>query len=552
MKLNLKTAFTILFVLVCLKSQSQNTINTNIFSEQWKPKNYVQPTATVKKKLAVTANPDVIVQIDRQTVIAPVLPTQFGANTTFRSGSDQRSRVSLYKGIVNSLRYPAGSGSNLYFFDGKIPSNLNKYTDKNGITKDVKGIDGSDRKTMTPEIFINFKKDINGQATVVVNYYYARYGLTSNGTRIERVQQAADYAAAFVRKMNIELKGNIRYWEIGNECYGNWEVGFKVPGLPTATGKEYGEDFRVFAKAMKAVDPGIKVGAMLREQKGSFDVNELKDMTDNWNKGVLEEVKNDADFLIVHQYFTTFKDANAASILASDIKISSLKDSVQSEVKRYTGFKPTKFPVALTEYNSRGIFTENIINGIFLSNVLGEIIKSGYGFSTMWVLEWKWSGNDKGSHALMSVSNPDQVDYTARPAFIPLYYFSKCFGDQLVKSASSDAKVRVYASTFTSGETGVVLTNNSNLEKTIRLNVSDKSGKPEIKKCQWFEFYGTTIEPAEKDFAKFYINNETSKTTEGGPANLDAVKPYESVFEPNSVITIKPYSVVYLVTKSKV
>ncbi len=551
MKLNLKIIVPILLLLVFSKTQSQNLISTDFFSENWNPRNYVKPSSTVSKKLVISANPDVTIQINTQNIIAPVLPTQFGANTTFRNGSNQRSRSSLYKGIVNSLRYPAGSGSNLFFFDGKIPSKLNQYIDKKGVAKMISPIVGNAKNVLSPEVFMNFKNDINGKATVVVNYYFARYGLTSTGTRAARVQQAANYAASFVRKMNIELKGNIKYWEIGNECYGNWEVGFKVPGLPQSTGKEYGEDFRIFAKAMKAVDPTIKVGAMLREQKGSFDESELKDMKENWNKGVLEEVKNDADFLIVHQYFTNFKDANAENILASDFKITSLKDSVKSYVKKCTGFPPNKFPIALTEYNSRGIFTDNIINGVFLSNVLGEIIKSGYGFATMWVLEWN-SGGDKGSHALLSLDNPDQIDYTARPAFVPLYYFSKCFGDQLVQSTSTDSKVKVYASTFSSGEIGVVLTNTSNFQKSVQLNLSYGSGESGIKNIQWYEFYGTTTNASEKGFAKFYINNITSKTPAGGPANLDEVKPYESGFEQNSVLILKPYSVIYSVIKQAI
>ena len=161
--------------LSCCYVLAQPLSNRNFFNENWKSRKYNYPAFVTHQKLKTIESPDAIIIINTQDTVAPVLSTQFGANTNFRAGSDQPLRSAMYKGIINSMRFPAGSGSNIYFFDGRIPSKFNEYIDKKGVVKNIKPINGVDSKSMTPTIFVNFKKNINGNATVVVNYLYARY-----------------------------------------------------------------------------------------------------------------------------------------------------------------------------------------------------------------------------------------------------------------------------------------------------------------------------------------------------------------------------------------
>jgi hypothetical protein len=54
----------------------------------------------------------------------------------------------------------------------------------------------------------------------------------------------------------------VRYWEVGNETYDKTEIGY-------TTAQKYARDFLAFARAMKAVDPGIQIGAVgLSDPKG--------------------------------------------------------------------------------------------------------------------------------------------------------------------------------------------------------------------------------------------------------------------------------------------
>ena len=324
----------------------------NFFLDEWTTKSYDVPNNTNETTLDKSSEADVTITINSQNIISKVLPTHLGVNTPFRNGSDQLDRTHLYTNAgMGCLRFPAGSGSNKYFWDGNIPSELEQVIDKTGATIDVKGINGINNNTLTPELFVQFMNDAGSQATVVVNYFYARYGITTEGTRTARVKQAAKYAAGFVNKMNVELNAGIKYWEIGNECYGKWEEGYNVGGS-IVTGKEYGEDFCVFAEAMKAVDPDIKVGVVVTRED------------DDWNSQLLPEVKDHADFLAVHNYFTTEADATPENILGSVGQMETIYQTLQSCVEKYTDKSPDYFPIAMTEYNSRGVYNTTMMNGL--------------------------------------------------------------------------------------------------------------------------------------------------------------------------------------------
>ena len=289
--MNIKLQHIVFFLIFCpLWLVGQGNNGSNFFHSTWAARHF-QPSVKVVEKVLPVGSPSAILSIEMDRVVAPVLPTHFGVNTTFRNGSDQHQRSSLYAGKATTLRFPAGSGSNLYFFDGEVPAVTAPFVNQKGGVEQVVPISAFGRSNLTPDLYAEFVNMINGEGIVVVNYFYARYGVTASGTRADRVKQAADYAAAFVRKMNVELKANIKYWEIGNECYGKWEAGCEMANSAgVLTGREYGEDFRVFAQAMKAVDPTIKVGVV------------VKDVDDAWNQTVLPEVKDHADFLVVHEY----------------------------------------------------------------------------------------------------------------------------------------------------------------------------------------------------------------------------------------------------------
>ena len=105
--------------------------------------------------------------------------------------------------------------------------------------------------------------------------------------------------------------GKVVYWEIGNEIYSS-----TAPGYLNAAA--YAQALHNFAVAMKARDPGIKIGAAL---EGSFQqaawMQSVNPALLSWNKQVLQAAGADIDFVSIHFYtpYDTLLNANDLSEL---------------------------------------------------------------------------------------------------------------------------------------------------------------------------------------------------------------------------------------------
>jgi len=190
------------FLLLAVNVLESQIPGTNFFQETWQPK-YFESPSKYKNSEFLTGAYDANVKVFLYDSINPVLPIHLGVNTTFRSGHSMLDRVKLYNNSGWGVyRFPAGSGSNTYFWGNDIPDTFKIK---------VSPIKGASSNYLTPEDFVNFIKTTGSNGTVVVNYFYARYGVVKEDTsRSARVKQAAEYAAGFVRKLNVEYNGNIK------------------------------------------------------------------------------------------------------------------------------------------------------------------------------------------------------------------------------------------------------------------------------------------------------------------------------------------------------
>jgi hypothetical protein len=76
-------------------------------------------------------------------------------------------------------------------------------------------------------------------------------------------QEAVAAAVAWVADQSARTP-MAQYWEIGNETVGPWEAGY-FEGI---SGTYYGDYFADFYLGMKAVNPGIKIGANVEPYHG--------------------------------------------------------------------------------------------------------------------------------------------------------------------------------------------------------------------------------------------------------------------------------------------
>jgi alpha-N-arabinofuranosidase len=88
----------------------------------------------------------------------------------------------------------------------------------------------------------------------------------------------------------------VKQWELGNEIFGSW-----VRGHVTAS--EYAQAAVRYARAMRAVDPSIRLTAV---GEGVFEGSDL------WNSSVLKIAGPEIQYLAVHDYTSVAQNAKAA------------------------------------------------------------------------------------------------------------------------------------------------------------------------------------------------------------------------------------------------
>lgn len=452
----------------------------------------------------------------------------------------------LQSGVI---RFPGGSISDVYFWNQALAAPAD--APKNLIDTDGKPVTNpywlgkrNDSWTIHLDDYYNLLQQTSNKGLITVNYGYARYS-----TADDPVAAAAHLAADWVRYDN----GRTQFWEIGNECNGTWEAGYRIntntnkDGQPEiVTGDLYGRHASVFIDSMRkaATELGktIYIGVyLLEKQPESWQTSTDK----SWNTGVLKALNNKADYYVIHSYYTNYQtNAPADEILATaSNNTAAMMDYMKSNIP--SAGSSVK-PVVLNEWNitSQGSKQQvSFINGMHATILMAEAIKNKYGLTARWDLANGWdNGND---HGLFNIGDePGVAKWNPRPAFYYMYYFQKMFGDRLLNiSAIGGNNVLSYASSFSSGQKGVILVNKSKSNQYAV--VSLKNANPG-KRYYWFTLTGGTDNG---DFSgKVYVNGKGPTELSGGPADsYTNIKPYSATSEGGIKVALPPRSVVYLV-----
>jgi hypothetical protein len=525
------------------------------FLDDWQGKTFTKPATVDAAK--PTASTSITVTADFSQVVSKVSKYMFGNNINPFTGqyTDAGTVTNITNLSPNIIRAPGGSLSDLYFWDlaayGKptdVPDHPLKPDGSVDTNTGYWSGNVNDSWSLSLSNYYSLLQKTNTTGIITVNYAYARYG-TSN----DPVATAAHLAAQWVRYD----KGKTKYWEVGNECYGNWEACYRIDvsknkdGQPAIiTGDLYGKHFRVFADSMRkaAADIGatIKIGAVLHE---SAD-NSNPTIVANWNPGALGQIGDKADFFIVHNYYTNYNEnSNAITILnTASTSSKTMMDYVKGAIQ--TAGVPQK-PIALTEWNIFSSGSKQQISniaGVHAVMVLGEIIKDQYGQASRWDLANSWDANHPGDdHGLFSIGQPDAPDFTPRPAFYYLYYFQKYFGDRMISSSvSGSSDIVSYASSFNSGEAGVVLVNKSTTDQVVSINFKNYyTGS---------NYYYYTLKGGTDNgefSSKVLVNGNSPAIAYGGPSNYKTIAASSTGTSGGIKVSVPAKGVVFLVADKK-
>jgi len=323
-------------------------------------------------------------------------------------------------------------------------------------------------------------------------------------------------AAKWVEYVNKKRSGpKVQYWELGNEVYGNWHKYYEKWGKDG--GVAYAEQCKAYIKAMKAVDPSIKITVVWMLGGG-------------WNKTVFKEVADLADGVNVHHYAQGTGSENDEGLLAVSQESDVLMKEVRKQVDEY-GVKGKKYDIWLTEWNSvdfnPGPQILSHVNGLFIADYLGHLAESPIQIANLWAL---YNGRDKrmGCYGVLSTSSDPQGLNFKRPSYWAMRLMANALTGTLLEGKSDQDPLQSWMSKRANGKTSIVFVNKSpETDFKTTLKVPGLKGE-------------AIVEVLTKE------NSGGLKTTEATGALFDqsGPKPEKKMLKDGDVITVPKYSIV--------
>ena len=134
--------------------------------------------------------------------------------------------------------------------------------------------------------FVRFCRKINSEPYFVVNC--GDGDMREARDWVEYCNSAQNTALANLRRQHgFDAPHNVKYWGVGNEVDGEWQIGYKTP-------QEYARAYKEFAKVMRWVDPSIKLLA-------STVSNWRAEFVERTNL-LLDQAADFIDYLAIHWY----------------------------------------------------------------------------------------------------------------------------------------------------------------------------------------------------------------------------------------------------------
>jgi len=382
--------------------------------------------------------------------------TAFGINTAVWDSHllDSNLPALLHQAGATTLRFPGGSTADAYHWQ------------TNSLTH---GQDGYIDPNNTFDAFMGVVHQTNAQAMLTVNY-----GSNAAGTDGGDPQEAAGW----VKYANITKHYGVRYWEIGNEIYGNgtygskWEVDLHQEHGPVA----YAQNALPFIHAMKAVDPTIQVGVVLTAPGRWPD-----GISPDWNRNVLSIACQEIDFVDVHWYPQDPKQESDAGLLGSTGQIASMVATLRARINENCGSHAHQVGIMVTETNSvsfnPGKQTTSPVNALFLADNYMSWLENGVANVDWWGIHNSittgqttspslYGDNQYGDYGVLSVGQSsggisEPPAETPFPAYYGLQMLTKLgvSGDQMLRASSSEPLLAVHAVKQQNGRLAVLLIN---------------------------------------------------------------------------------------------
>ncbi len=423
------------------------------------------------------------VMVDTRSNLGVLSPIAVGVNTAAWDGhlTDAEIPRLLADAGIQILRYPGGSTSNNYHWLSNTPDDPNQ---------------GGTVPSANFDAYMAIVKAVGAESMLTVNY--------GSGT----AQEAADWVR-YANQGGRAYRGpvptypdasrtghhyGIKYWEIGNELYGDgtygatWEVNHNAHDPTT-----YANGVVSYSSAMKAIDPSIKIGVVLTAPGNWPDGQTSPSSPQPWNDTILPIVCSAVDFVDVHWYPQGPTGESDSALLAASQNgestsvsytpsIPSMVASLKALLTQYCGTRANAIQMMITETNSvsynPGKQTTSPVNALFLADQVMTWLENGVANVDWWAVHNSpFDGNidpslygdyNFGDYGILSAGLTTTNGAVEPPAntLFPAYYGLRMLSylghhprDTMLHAASSTPVVSAHAVRQADGDINLMLIN---------------------------------------------------------------------------------------------
>ncbi len=290
------------------------------------------------------------IKIDKDRVIGEISPLLYGNfvehlgrcvyGGIYEPGSPLADENGFRKDVlqaakdlkVSITRYPGGNFvSNYHWEDGVGPNRIPRM--------ELAWARLETNQFGTNE-FINFARKLGTEPYFAVNMGTGTIEEAQRWVEYTNVKEGS-YYAELRKKHGYPEPHNIKYWSLGNEMDGFWQMGHM-------NAEDYSKKAREAAKLMRLTDPTIKlIAAGSSNYRPTADPNE-------WNATILKELKDVVDYLAIHIYVGN-PDNNYYNFMSTPLVMEQrtklIKGMIDREMMRANRGNRDPIYIAWDEYN---------------------------------------------------------------------------------------------------------------------------------------------------------------------------------------------------------
>lgn len=327
-----------------------------------------------------------------------------------------------------SIRIPGGSWSNEYFWNGNGVRIGNEHAPENFDTqkRSLNGtwdIDYGDyKKGFRVHGENHALSDYHGDLDVKIQHEWINSLGSEAMVTVNVGSGSPRMAAEWVKWANRTNDYRVRYWEVGNELNGDWELGHRLPDGSTMTGEVYAQHFLQFAQAMRAEDPSIKLGGPACSDLALDFVEEL-----------IRDGGDELDFVTLHAYPVGVRTKASEQKFAAIEEMRAAVRKVHRWIEKYQAPRKDEIEIGISEWNlkvNEDRDTADLINGIWSALWIGALFEEGIDFANQWDLS---TFVKEGGHSAFYMDEATGA-IVPKSQYWALWMWGNLMGDQLVKS----------------------------------------------------------------------------------------------------------------------